>query len=196
MSAVSKRSRVKRGAKRACYDQQAIYAILDEALVCHIGGIVDGYPVVQPNLHWRVDDKLYIHGSRKNALINAILAEQQTCITVTLLDGLVLAKSAFHHSVNYRSVMLYGAPREITDRAAKVYLLDALLEKCQRGRSRQARPASPAELTATVVIEIPLQEVAAKIRTGAPVDDVSDADWPAWRGVIPCALQWDAPISC
>lgn len=191
---VSDRVRIKRGPKRACYDQTEIYRILDEAFVCHIGGEMHGYPCVQPNLHWRIGNRLYLHGSIKNGLISNILETGKCCVTVTLFDGLVLARSAFHHSVNYRSVMLYGKPVLIEDPTEKAVALDALVEKCQENRSREVRPPNDVELKATAVIAIEIDEVSAKVRTGAPVDDPEDMSWPVWAGVIPAQLTFGEPI--
>lgn len=190
---VSDRVRVKRGPKRACYEQETLYQILDDAFVCHIGGMMNDYPCVQPNLHWRIGNRLYLHGSIKNGLISGILASGQCCVTVTLFDGLVLARSAFHHSVNYRSVMLYGKPVLIEDPAEKTAALDALVEKCQQGRASQVRAPNDIELKATAVIAIDIEEASAKVRTGGPIDDPEDMDWPVWAGVIPAQLVFGEP---
>lgn len=189
----TERTRLKRSPKRAVFSDEQIYAILDEAFVCHIGGIVDGYPVVQPNLHWRIGNTLYIHGSSKNGLISAILEQGKTCITVSLFDGLVLARSAFHHSINYRSVMLFGKPEKVEDEKTKATVLDALIEKCQTGRSAHVRPANLNELKATTVIAINIEEASAKVRSGAPIDDAEDMDWPVWAGVIPASITFGEP---
>ena len=189
----TERTRLKRSPKRGEFSDEQIYAILDEAFVCHIGGVVDGYPVVQPNLHWRIGNTLYIHGSSKNGLISAILEQGQTCITVSLFDGLVLARSAFHHSINYRSVMLFGKPEKVEDEKTKAHVLDALIEKCQVGRSKQVRPANPTELKATTVIAINIEEASAKMRSGAPIDDEDDMDWPVWAGIIPASITFGEP---
>lgn len=191
----TEKTRVKRGPKRATYDTEAIYAILDEAFICHIGGTIEGTPVVQPNLHWRIGNKLYIHGSVKNGLIRSILQSGQTCITVSLMDGLVMAKSAFHHSVNYRSVMVFGKPVIVEDPSKKIAVLDALLEKCMKGRSKEARAANDIELKATTVIEIAIDEASAKIRTGGPIDDPEDEALPIWAGVLPCETRWGDAIT-
>jgi nitroimidazol reductase NimA-like FMN-containing flavoprotein (pyridoxamine 5'-phosphate oxidase superfamily) len=191
---VTERTRVKRGLKRAAYDQETIYDILDSAYICHIGGVVDGYPVVQPNIHWRMGDKLYIHGSIKNGLISAILAQKKVCITVSLFDGIVLARSAFNHSINYRSVMLFGEPTLVEDEVSKMEILDALLEKFKEGRSKEARSANKTELKATAVVEISIQEVSAKIRSGGPEDDAADMNHPVWAGVIPVETRFGTAI--
>lgn len=178
-------TQVKRGLKRAVYDREQINQILDDTYLCHIGGVVDGYPAVQPNLHWRIGDTLYIHGSSKNGLINAILTEGKTCITVSALDGIVFAKSAFHHSVNYRSVMLFGTPILVEDELEKREALDALLEKFKKGRSKETRPPNATEMKATSVIGISLEHVSAKVRATGPEDDPADLDLPFISGVLP-----------
>ncbi|MFC6670385.1 pyridoxamine 5'-phosphate oxidase family protein [Marinobacterium aestuariivivens] len=182
---VTDRTRLRRGPKRASYDRETIYRILDEALVCHIGASMHGGPAVQPNFHWRIGDELYVHGSSRNGLFQSILAGESACITVTLLDGLVFARSAFHHSANFRSVMLYGKGRRVEDPVEKRQALDSMLEKFSPGRSAEARPPNETEMKATAVIAFPIEEVSAKIRSGGPVDDAEDLDWPAWSGVRP-----------
>jgi len=191
---VKPHTRVKRGGKRATYDKAVIDAILDEATMCHVGGVVDGLPVVQPNLHWRIDVVLYIHGSVKNGLIRSILEQGKVCITVSILDGLVMARSAFHHSVNYRSVMLFGTPELVEGDAMKKIVLDALLEKTHKGRSQTARPPNANELKATTVIGVRIEEVSAKVRAGAPLDDEEDLGLPVWAGVIPVSTHVGEPI--
>lgn len=142
-----------------------------------------GTAAVQPNFHWRIGDRLYIHGSSKNGLFQSIIRGETTSITVTLLDGLVFAKSAFHHSANFRSVMLYGQGDVVEDPEHKQFALDQMLEKFSRGRSEEARKPNDTEMKATVVISFPIEEVSAKIRTGGPIDDAEDADHPTWSGV-------------
>ena len=185
-------TQVKRGPKRAEYNKSEIYAILDEAWLCHVGGVVDGRAVVQPNLHWRIGNTLYLHGSAKNRVLNAVLASGQVCITVALLDGLVLARSAFHHSVNYRSVMIYGEPRIVDNTAEAEQALAALIEKVESGRYQQVRAPNNTEMKATLVIAIELEQVSAKVRTGMPIDDDADMDWPVWAGVVPVTRTWGA----
>lgn len=192
---VTPQTHIKRGAKKADYSQETIYQILDEAFICHIGGVVNGYPQVQPNLHWRIGDTLFIHGSSKNGLISAILASKQTCVAVSLFDGIVLARSAFHHSINFRSVMIFGTPTLIEDEVQKKQLLDALLEKCAKGRSHIARAPNKAELKATSVIAIPIESASAKVRTGPPVDDPEDMALDIWAGIIPVHLHFGEPIA-
>lgn len=182
---VTERTRVRRGHPKAVYERDTIYQILDEAFVCHIGATMHGGPCVQPNFHWRVGDELFIHGSSKNGLFQSILAGDTACITVTLLEGLVFAKSAFHHSANFRSVMLYGKGRLVDNCDEKCRALDLMLEKFSKARSEEARPPNEKELKATSVIAFPIKEVSAKIRTGGPIDDEADLDFPTWSGVKP-----------
>ena len=186
---ITDRTRVRRGPKKSCYDRETIYSILDEAFVCHIGATMHGTAAVQPNFHWRIGDRLYIHGSSKNGLFQSIIRGETTCITVTLLDGLVFAKSAFHHSANFRSVMLYGKGDVVEEPEHKQFALDQMLEKFSRGRSEEARKPNDTEMKATVVISFPIEEVSAKIRTGGPIDDAEDADYPTWTGVKPVSVS-------
>ena len=181
----TERTRVKRGAKRANYDKETVNAILDEALLCHVSTQLNGKPLLQPTIHWRDGDQLYVHGSSKNGLFKVLLEGAEACIAVTLLDGIVFARSAFHHSVNYRSVVIYGHARLVDDRDEKSRSLDQLIEKFHEGRSKEARPANETELKATSVIAFKLDEVSAKIRTGGPVDDAEDMNLPVWAGVQP-----------
>jgi len=188
---VTDKTKLKRGPKRASYDKEVIYSILDEGLVCHVSCSWHGQPMIQPTLHWRDGDLLYIHGSSKNGLFQALLAGEEAAISVTLLDGLVFARSAFHHSVNYRSVILYGKAEIIDEETEKRKQLDLMLEKVREGRSDEARPANDAELKATTVIAFKIEEVSAKIRTGGPVDDAEDMKLDVWAGVQPISIQYD-----
>jgi nitroimidazol reductase NimA-like FMN-containing flavoprotein (pyridoxamine 5'-phosphate oxidase superfamily) len=180
----SARATVRRLRERGDYDRATIDAILDEALVCHLGVVVGGAPVVLPTLHVRVGDTLYLHGAAANAMLKAG-STGPVCATVTLIDGLVLARSAFHHSVNYRSVVVHGEGRAVTDEAEKRRVLDALVDHVVPGRSTETRPPNDVELKSTLVIAIPLDEASAKVRTGPPKDDPEDLDGPWWAGVIP-----------
>jgi nitroimidazol reductase NimA-like FMN-containing flavoprotein (pyridoxamine 5'-phosphate oxidase superfamily) len=190
----SPRTTVKRLAKRGDYDRGTINAILDEALICHVGFVVDGAPVVIPTIHTRVGDTLYFHGSVASRMLRSLRDGVDACVTVTILDGLVMARSAFHHSMNYRSVVVLGKGREVVDRDEKVRVLDALVEHVCAGRSRDVRPPNESELRQTLVLAIPLAEASAKIRTGPPVDDDEDYALPIWAGIIPMALTPSAPI--
>ena len=188
------RTTVKRLAKRADYDRNTIYTILDEALICHVGFIVDGAPVVIPTIHTRVDDTLYFHGSAASRMLRSLRDGVDACVTVTILDGLVMARSAFHHSMNYRSVVILGKGREVVDHEEKLRVLDALVEHVCAGRAHDVRPPNESELRQTLVLAIPLSEASAKIRTGPPIDDDEDYTLPIWAGVIPMALTPSVPI--
>ena len=174
---MTERTRVRRLSKRGHYDRETIHAILDEALVCHVGFVVDGAPVVIPTIHWREGDTLYVHGSAASRMLRSLKGGVDACVTVTLVDGLVLARSAFHHSMNYRSVVVFGKAREVTGEE-KSSALDGLVEHVVKGRSRDARPPNEIELKQTLVLALPLEEASAKIRTGGPVDDEEDYALP------------------
>lgn len=186
---ITQRNKVIRSPKRASYDPEVIHAILDEGMLCHVACQSEQGPLIQPTLHWRVDEVLYIHGSTKNGLFQQLLHGAEASIAVTLLDGIVFARSAFHHSVNYRSVILYGKAYEVTDEVEKRASLDALMEKFHQGRSKEARPANNTELKATSVLAFKLENISAKVRTGGPVDDTEDMTLPVWAGVQPITLQ-------
>jgi nitroimidazol reductase NimA-like FMN-containing flavoprotein (pyridoxamine 5'-phosphate oxidase superfamily) len=196
------RTRVRRLAKRGHYDRETIYAILDEALICHVGFVVApegapdgaGAPVVIPTIHWREGDTLYVHGSAASRMLRSLKGGVDACVTVTLVDGLVLARSAFHHSMNYRSVVVFGKAREVTGEE-KGRALEGLVEHVVRGRSRDARPPNESELKQTLVLALPLEEASAKIRTGGPVDDEEDYAMPIWAGVVPLKLTPGEPIA-
>ncbi|ODC02229.1 flavin-nucleotide-binding protein [Terasakiispira papahanaumokuakeensis] len=189
-SAPTQKTQVKRGAKKAHYDQATLYAILDEAFVCHVAAQQADHTGLQPTLHWREGDRLYIHGSSKNGLFRALIEGAEACIGVTLLDGIVFARSAFHHSVNYRSVIIYGYAKPIIEPQEKRRLLDLMLEKFSTGRSQEARPPNENELKATDVLAFELTEMSGKLRTGGPVDDAADMALPIWAGVKPLTRQW------
>jgi nitroimidazol reductase NimA-like FMN-containing flavoprotein (pyridoxamine 5'-phosphate oxidase superfamily) len=188
--APSERTTVKRLPARGHYDEAVVHANLDEALYCHVG-LVDpaGHPVVLPTIHVRRGDDLYLHGSPASHLLRTAKKGIEVCVTVTLLDGLVLAKSAFHHSMNYRSVVVFGTAHEVTDPDEKHQTLLDLVDHVVAGRSQEARTPNGKELAGTLVLKLPLAEASAKIRTGPPIDDAADADWPAWAGVVPVRLQ-------
>ena len=191
---VTERTKVRRLPKRGHYDRETIHAILDEALICHVGFVVDGSPVVIPTIHWREGDTLYVHGSSASRMLRSLKEGVDACVTVTLLDGLVLARSAFHHSMNYRSVVVFGKAREV-DGEEKLRALDSLVEHVMRGRSRDVRPPNEIEMRATTVLALPLDEASAKIRTGPPVDDDEDYALPVWAGVVPMKLTRGEPIA-
>ncbi|MFC9296735.1 pyridoxamine 5'-phosphate oxidase family protein [Streptomyces sp. NPDC057011] len=186
-----------RSPQRAHYDRETVHSILDQAYVCHLGFIRDGAPVVLPTLYGRVGEALYIHGSTgSRPLLAAGKADPglAVCVTVTHVDGLVLARSAFHHSINYRSVVVHGTAYQVTDEAERRMALDALVDHVVPGRSADSRPANAKELAATAVIRLDLTEVSAKIRTGGPNDDAEDMDLPHWAGVVPVAPAYGAPV--
>jgi nitroimidazol reductase NimA-like FMN-containing flavoprotein (pyridoxamine 5'-phosphate oxidase superfamily) len=188
----TERTRVRRLPERAAYDRDTVHAILDEGFICHVGFVVDGQPYVIPTGYARAGDTLYLHGSTGSRL--GLRPGMDVCVTVTLLDGLVLARSAFHHSMNYRSVMALGRTRPITGRDEKEAALRALVEHIVPGRGDEVRGADRRELAATAVLALPLDEVSAKVRTGPPKDDDPDYDLPIWAGVLPLALTPGAPV--
>src|SRR5437016_8960528 len=188
------RTTVRRLAARAVYDREAIYAILDEAYICHVGFVVDGQPFVIPTIHVRLGDTLYFHGSAASRMLRSLRDGIDACVTITLLDGLVLARSAFHHSMNYRSVVVLGKGREVIDRDEKLRALDAIVEHVILGRSALVRPPSESEIRQTLVIALPLAEASAKVRSGPPIDDEPDYALDVWAGVIPISLVRGEPI--
>jgi nitroimidazol reductase NimA-like FMN-containing flavoprotein (pyridoxamine 5'-phosphate oxidase superfamily) len=189
------RSQVKRLAKRAVYDRAAINAILDEALICHVGFIVDGQPFVIPTIHVRIGDCIYLHGSPASRMLQTLAQGAEACITVTLVDGLVLARSAFHHSMNYRSVVLFGIGSAVVDEHKKNEVLRCLAEHLIAGRWQEVRAPNPTELKGTLVVSIPIDEASAKVRTGPPLDDEEDYALNVWAGVLPLRLTPSTPIA-
>lgn len=191
----SSRVRVRRLPNRAAYDRATVDAILDEALVCHLGFVHDGQPFVIPTLHARAGNRLYVHGSSASRMQNTLGSGVPVCVTVTLLDGLVLARSAFHHSVNYRSVVLLGSACVVTAPDEKLLALEAFTNHLVPGRWAEVRPPTAQELKATSVLYLPLDEVSAKVRTGPPVDDEEDYALDVWAGVVPLSLHAGAPVA-
>lgn len=189
----SDRTKVRRIADRGAYDRDTIYAILDEALVSHVGIVQDGQPFVMPMLHARAGDHLYLHGSVGSRLMRRLATGEPVCVTATLLDGLVVARSVFHHSLNYRSVVMLGRAKEISEREEKLAALRDLVERVIPGRSRDARGPNERELAATMVVRFPLGEGSAKIRTGPPKDEEGDYALPIWAGTVPCRTIFEAP---
>lgn len=179
------RSRVKRLPKRAHYDRETVYAILDAAFVCHIGYVIDRQPYVTPTAYWREGDSVYWHGSSKSRMLMALEKRPNICLTVTMLDALVVARSAFHKSVNYRSAMLFGKPYKVDDPEEKLAKMEAFVERLYPGRWRELRPVTRQELKATTVLGMPIEEASAKVRTGPPVDDEPDYQLRIWGGLIP-----------
>ena len=187
------RTQLGRHPERGREDRDVVNAILDEALVCHVGFVADGYPTVIPTLHARSDDTLYLHGSPASRMLQAAPGAE-VCVTVTLLDGVVMARSAFNHSMNYRSVMVFGQPRVVTDAAEKAAAFHALVEHVAKGRWDDSRQPTPAEMTATTVLAISLDETSAKVRSGPPVDEDGDLALGVWAGVVPLRTVAGDPI--
>jgi len=193
---VTDRTRVRRKPMRGTHERAAIDAILDEALICHVGFVADHGPIVIPTTYVRVADQLYIHGSAASHMLGSLAGGIDACVTVALLDGLVLARTAFHHSVNYRSVVLFGRAVRVDDTQAKLAALAALIDRVGPGRSAACRPPNAKELTATTVLAVPIAEASAKIRSGPPIpDDGEDLALPYWAGVIPLHTSRGAPIN-
>jgi len=187
--AASERTRVRRVPQRAAYDRATIDAILDEALVCHVGLTSESQPFVMPTVHWRIGDELYIHGSAASRMMEHGGDGIPLCVTVTLVDGVVLARSAFHHSMNYRSVVILGQARIVVERDEKLDALTALVNRFSPGRAEHVRAPNPQELKATTVLALPIVEASAKVRRGGPIDDDEDLALPVWAGVIPLRLE-------
>ena len=194
MTLKTERTTVRRMPKRGVYDRPTIEAILDEALICHVGFVADGQPVVIPTIHARLGETLYFHGSAASRMLRTLKGGVPVCVTATILDGLVLARSAFNHSMNYRSVVVFGSAREVTDADEKSRALEAVVEHVVAGRSRDVRSPNEKELKATLVLALPIDEASAKIRTGPPVDDEADYAMQTWAGVLPLALTPGAPV--
>jgi len=179
------RSRVKRIPERGHYDRETIYHILDEALICHVGFVVKGHPFVIPVNFARVDDTIILHGAKASRLLKHIEAGYPVCVETTIIDGLVLARSVFHHSINYRSVVLFGRGRLIQDEQEKLAALKAVTEHLIPGRWQEARLPNRKELNATSVVSIEISEASAKVRVGPPVDEQEDYALPVWAGILP-----------
>ena len=192
---VTDRTKLKRLPKRGHFDRETVYGILDEGFICHVGFAVDGKPVVIPTGYARLDDKLYIHGSQASRMLRTLADGIDACVTVTLLDGLVLARSAFHHSMNYRSVVVFGRATLVDEPQEKMTALVALSEHIIRGRWNDVREPTDVEMKLTTVLCLPLEEASAKIRTGPPLDDEEDYSLPMWAGVLPLKLTAGEPIN-
>ncbi len=193
-SAPSPRTTVKRLPKRGVYDAPAIAAILDEALACHVGFVVEGQPYVIPTIHGRSGDRLYLHGSAASRMLRALSGGIPACVTATLIDGLVMARSAFHHSMNYRSAVVLGTATLVEDPDEKMEALRVIVEHVSPGRWAEVRWPTPKELLATSVLGMSLEEASAKVRTGPPIDDAEDMDFACWAGVLPLGITAGAPI--
>jgi nitroimidazol reductase NimA-like FMN-containing flavoprotein (pyridoxamine 5'-phosphate oxidase superfamily) len=189
----TERTRVRRLPERGHYDRETVYPILDEAFICHIGFVAEGKPVVIPTLFGREGDKFYFHGSAASRMLRNLREGIDCCITITLVDGLVLARSGFHSSMNYRSVVIFGRASEVTDTEAKTHALAIVSEHLLPGRWADVRPPSEQELKGTTVLMLELDEVSAKIRTGGPKDDAEDYDLPVWAGILPLTPTYGTP---
>jgi nitroimidazol reductase NimA-like FMN-containing flavoprotein (pyridoxamine 5'-phosphate oxidase superfamily) len=188
-----RRTRVRRLPKRALYERVAIESILDEGFLCHLGFVDDGYPVVIPTLYARIGGHVYLHGSAASRALRRSLDESAVCLTVTLVDGLVLARAAFHHSMNYRSVVLFGRAEPVDGDDERLLALEKFVDKLIPGRWDEVRPPSRQELNATSILRIPIDEASAKVREGPPADDADDYALEVWAGVIPLELRRLAP---
>jgi hypothetical protein len=191
----TERAQVRRLPERGAYDRATIDAVLDEALICHVAYMDDdGKPRLIPTIHARVSDTLYLHGSRASRTLKALRDGAEVCVVATLVDGLVLARSAFHHSMNYRSVVVYGRAREVTDRDELLSVARALADHVAPGRGAEARPPDDEELRQTLILAVTLDEASAKVRTGPPKDDDRDLSLPVWAGVLPIGTVPGTPI--
>jgi len=191
----SPRTTVKRLPQRGAYDRATLEAILDEGLVCHLGFAVEGQPYVLPTTYARVDEEIYVHGSAASRMLRTLAGGVNVCLTVTLLDGLVLARSAFHHSMNYRSAVVLGHGRAVADPQEKTLALRAIVDHVVPGRWDAVRPPSPQELKATTVLAVALREASAKLRSGGPLDDEEDYALPVWAGHLPLTLTAGTPVA-
>lgn len=194
--APSARTRVRRFPKRGRYDRETIHAIVDAGLLCHVGYVIDGQPYVTPTMHWRVGDHVYWHGSSASKMLRAQKSAIRVCVTVSLLDGIVFARSGFNHSINYRCVMALGEAELVDDPEEKLATLVAFSDRLAPGRWDDLRAPTSQELKATTVMRIDLNEAVAKVRTGPPGDDEPDYALPVWAGVLPLTMIAGAPVPC
>lgn len=190
----TERTRLRRKAERGRHDRATIDAILDEGFVCHLGFAADGRPWVIPTAYGRAGDVVYVHGAAANHALRSIAAGVEACLTVTLLDGIVLARSAFHHSFNYRSVMIFGVAKTVDDLDEKRGAVTTIMDHVVPGRSRDARGPTDTELRATTVLALPVDEASAKVRTGGPVEEPEDLSLAVWAGEIPLHLVADDAV--
>jgi hypothetical protein len=187
-------NQIKRKPQRGSYERNVVYGIIDEALYCHVGFVQDDQPIVIPTIHARLDDALILHGAKASRMLKHIAAGGPVCVAITLLDGLVFARSVFNHSMNYRSVVVFGHGRLIEDADEKWQAVEALTEHIARGRWAEARQPTPKEMDATAVVSIAIERASAKIRSGPPGDDEADYALPIWAGVLPTGLDLGEPI--
>jgi nitroimidazol reductase NimA-like FMN-containing flavoprotein (pyridoxamine 5'-phosphate oxidase superfamily) len=190
----TQRTTLKRLPKRGVYDRELVYRILDEGFICHVSFVIDGQPFVVPTGYARIADQLYIHGSQVSRMLRTLAQGIDVCIAVTLVDGIVLARSAFHHSINYRSVVIFGCAAMVEENQAKLAALFAFSEHVIPGRWNDVREPTEQELKATTVLSLPLLEVSAKVRTGPPIDDEEDYALNIWAGVLPLRMIAGEPI--
>jgi len=191
----TERTTLKRLPQRGAYDHETIYGILDEGFICHVGFTFHNQPVVMPMAYGRAENVLYIHGSAASRLLRELANGIPICVTVTLLDGLVLARSAFHHSMNYRSVVLFGTADRVKDTTRKLQALQTISDHIMQGRWADVRTPNEAELRQTVVLELPVVEASAKVRSGPPIDEENDYDLPVWAGELPVSLVGGQPVA-
>ena len=189
------RSRAKRVHKRASYDHASVYAILDATPLCHVGYVIDGQPYVTPTVKWREGNRLFWHGSSASRMLRQVKEGIAVCLTVTCFDGLVLARSPFHHSANYRAVMAFGRAQALRGREEKERALEYFMDGLYPGRWKEVRPNTDKELKATTVVWMEIEEASAKVRTGPPVDDEEDYALDCWAGVLPLSVQYGAPVA-
>jgi hypothetical protein len=189
----SARSRIKRSPLRAHYDRETVHAILDAGLMCHVGYVIDGQPYVTPTAYWRHGDRVYWHGSSASRMLRHLKSGPRVCVTVALMDGLVLARSGFHSSVNYRTVMAFGIAEVVQEEAAKLTALEHMMARIVPGRWDDLRETTAQELKATTVVSLKLEEVAAKVRSGPAIDDEEDYTLDVWAGVVPIQTVIGAP---
>lgn len=190
---ITSRNKVKRIPKRGHYDQETVHQILDAGFLCHIGFVVDGQPFVIPTAFGREGNKVYFHGATTSRMMVNLDKGIPVCVTVTHLDGLVLARSAFHHSMNYRSAVLFGTAKKVEDEAEKLHALKVVSDQILKGRWEESRQPIAKEMKATTVLVMEIDQASAKIRTGGPGDEKQDYALPIWAGVVPCSLTWGEP---
>ena len=190
----TKRTKVKRLPDRGRYDRATVHAILDAGVIAHVGYVIDGHPYVTPTSFWRHEDRVYWHGSSASRMLETIEGGSPVCLTVSHLDGFVMARSGFHHSVNYRAVMVFGMAHKVTDEAEKLQSLKDFSDRLFPGRWETLRPVNKQELKATMVLKMDLKECSAKVRTGPPVDDDEDYGLPIWAGVLPVKMVTGEPV--
>jgi uncharacterized protein len=190
----TERTTVKRLPARGAYDKAVVHQILDEGMVCHLGFVIEGQPFVMPTLYVRIDETIYVHGSPASRMLQALDDGAKACVTVTLIDGLVLARSAFHHSMNYRSVVVFGQAMVVADADEKTRILKGMTDHLIPGRWPTIRQPSPQELKKTLVLAIAIDEASAKVRVGPPLDDEEDYELDIWAGVVPLAVMASTPL--